>query len=251
MREKERVGRYSREDVDRSTNGSNPQRLYVDRPGKHNHCPTWCLRTATCGLPCFSDVYRLQNPGQGRVSDGGEKADAVDNSISVVAPSNARGGSLLIVPGERTEWRESLVHPIAYAVTPRFSGLTGLTGQRPVWDNEFEEAIEMIGGLTAVDGTTVVTDRYELVAFGAKIARRDGQPRVEQVSVTEPIEGMTPTVMHPTGLGGTWHMSAAQFVKDQCDALALVASQDGRFTVFSWSDTSNMVHARRFESLLL
>ena len=38
-----------------------------------------------------------------------------------------------------------------------------------------------VAGLTAVDGATVLTDRYELLAFGAKITRRDGSPLVEQV----------------------------------------------------------------------
>ena len=41
--------------------------------------------------------------------------------------------------------------------------------------------------------------------------------------------------LHPSQLGGTRHLSAAQFVYDQRDASALVASQDGRFTIFQWS----------------
>ncbi|MGI9181745.1 MAG: putative sensor domain DACNV-containing protein, partial [Longimicrobiaceae bacterium] len=45
--------------------------------------------------------------------------------------------------------------------------------------------------------------------------------------------------------------SAAQFVHDQRDALALVASQDGRFTVFGWSPCEERVHAHRVETLLL
>ena len=57
--------------------------------------------------------------------------------------------------------------------------------------------------------------------------------------------------MHPTQLGGTRHLSAAQFVHDQRDAVALVASQDGRFTVFAWSPCEDMVHAHRVETLLL
>ena len=93
--------------------------------------------------------------------------------------------------------------------------------------------------------------RYELLAFGAKIARRKGSPQVEQVTVTEPIEGNVAITVHPTQLGGTRHLSAAQFVHDQRDAVALVASQDGRFTVFAWSPCEGMVHAHRVETLLL
>ena len=53
--------------------------------------------------------------------------------------------------------------------------------------------------------------------------------------VTEPIEGSETAVVTPAQLGGTRHLSAAQFVQDQRDAIALVASQDGRFTIFTWS----------------
>jgi hypothetical protein len=69
--------------------------------------------------------------------------------------------------------------------------------------------------------------------------------------VTEPILGSTAEVVHPTRLGGTRHLSAAQFVHDEHAAIALVASQDGRFTVFAWSPCEDMVHAHRVETLLL
>jgi len=58
-------------------------------------------------------------------------------------------------------------------------------------------------------------------------------------------------VIHPEELGGTRHLAAAQFVHDQHDAIALVASQDTRFTVFEWSACEDMVCAHRIEALLL
>jgi hypothetical protein len=119
------------------------------------------------------------------------------------------------------------------------------------WQDALHPTIETIAGLTAVDGATVITNEYEVLAFGAKIGRRDGWPRVQEVVVTEPIEGSAAAMVHPAELGGTRHLSAAQFVQDQRDALALVASQDGRFTIFAWSPCENMVHAHRVEALLL
>jgi hypothetical protein len=89
------------------------------------------------------------------------------------------------------------------------------------------------------------------LAFGAKLGRRSGGVRVEQVVVTEPVSGVVPNVVPPLQLGGTRHLSAAQFVHDQHDSLALVASQDGRFTIFAWSPCEQMVHAHRVETLLL
>jgi hypothetical protein len=122
---------------------------------------------------------------------------------------------------------------------------------RQVWQDALAEAVETIAGLTAVDGATILTDRYELVAFGAKITRREGAARVESVTVTEPIEGAVSETMHPSELGGTRHLSAAQFVHDQRDSVALVASQDGHFTIFAWSPCEALVHAHRVETLLL
>jgi hypothetical protein len=101
-----------------------------------------------------------------------------------------------------------------------------------------------------VDGATVINDAFDVHAFGAKIGRREGYGPVEEVLVSEPVLGHPRVLVHPTSLGGTRHLSAAQFAHDQHDARALVASQDGRFTVFAWSDTDQRVHAHRVEALL-
>jgi DNA integrity scanning protein DisA with diadenylate cyclase activity len=90
-----------------------------------------------------------------------------------------------------------------------------------------------------------------VLGFGAKIGRSETSDRVEQIVITEPIIGNEAVVVQPTQTGGTRHLSAAQFVFDQRDAVALVASQDGRFTIFAWSNTYEMVHAHRVDSLLL
>jgi hypothetical protein len=97
----------------------------------------------------------------------------------------------------------------------------------------------------------VISDQYEVLAFGAKIGRIDGSPRVERVLLTEPIIGGEGIIVNPASSGGTRHISAAQFVHDQRDSIALVASQDGHFTIFTWSPCENLVHAHRIDSLLL
>jgi hypothetical protein len=84
-----------------------------------------------------------------------------------------------------------------------------------------------------------------VLAFGAKIVRRYGSSQVNEVILTEPIEGFPVEVVEPSQLGGTRHLSAPQFVRDQNDALALVASQDGQFTIFAWSPCENIFHAHR------
>ena len=68
--------------------------------------------------------------------------------------------------------------------------------------------------------------------------------------VTEPVVGGGGIIVNPANSGGTRHISAAQFVHDQRDSIALVASQDGNFTIFTWSACENIVHAHRIDSLL-
>jgi hypothetical protein len=177
--------------------------------------------------------------------------------LAVSMRAHGRGGALLVVPSDAESWRESIVHPMSYAVSPPFAVLVELMREtederrRHRWQEAWGRAVDAVAGLTAVDGATILTDRYELLGFGAKIARRKGSPQVEQMTVTEPIEGGVAAIMHPSQLGGTRHLSAAQFVQDQRDAVALVASQDGHFTVFAWSPCEDMVHAHRVETLLL
>jgi len=184
--------------------------------------------------------------------------DSVDVLVELTVSMRAhgRGGALLVVPSDSERWRESIVHPMPYAVRPGFSKLGDLahrSGEQRgrQWEADLSDAVDMIAGLTAADGATLMTDRHELIAFGAKIARRDGHLQVEQVTVTEPIQDTMPVIVHPTQIGGTRHLSAAQFVHDQRNAMALVASQDGRFTVFAWSRSEQMVHAHRVEALVL
>jgi len=171
--------------------------------------------------------------------------------------AHGHGGSLLVVPAGSDAWRQSIVHPILYSVTPSFSALAELMRQEINETNEnllvaaVGRAVDTVAGLTAVDGATVMTDQYEVRAFGATIRRPGGSAPVEQIVTTEPIAGDKPVKVHPVQTGGTRHLSAAQFVHDQRDAIALVASQDGRFTVFAWSPCEEMVHAHRVDTLLL
>ena len=119
------------------------------------------------------------------------------------------------------------------------------------WEDALGRAVDGIAGLTAVDGATLINSDHQLLAFGAKIVRRIGSPQVAQVVATEPIDGGRPEMAEPSQFGGTRHLSAAQFVHDQRDAIALVASQDGRFTVFAWSPSEEIVHAHRIDALLI
>jgi hypothetical protein len=190
----------------------------------------------------------------------GRNSGAFANALVELAVSmraHGRGGTLLMVPAGSEDWFGSIVQPITYAVTPPFSRLADLmrdapeNHQEPRWRDSFRRVVDSLAGLTSVDGATIIDRNFHLLGFGAKIARRRGWPQVEQLLLTEPFVDAERRVVAPSHTGGTRHLSAAQFAHDQRSAVALVASQDGRFTVFEWSSCERMVHAHRIEALLL
>jgi hypothetical protein len=185
--------------------------------------------------------------------------DSVNVLVQLAASMRAHGhgGILLVVPSDSSVWLDSIIQPITYPVSPAFDGLKNLMSQvvnersMILWQDEVNRTVDAVAGLTAVDGATVISDQLELLAFGAKIGRASDSLPVEEMLVTEPVVGSMALTLHPSQNGGTRHLAAAQFVYDQRDAIALVSSQDGRFTIFSWSPCENIVHAHYVDALLL
>ena len=101
--------------------------------------------------------------------------------LAVSMRAHGRGGLLLVVPGGRR--RVAANRSCGRSRTPscrRFPSSRNSMRESPdaklkrPWQDAVNRAVEAIAGLTAVDGATVLTNRYELLAFGAKIARRKG-----------------------------------------------------------------------------
>ena len=62
--------------------------------------------------------------------------------------------------------------PISYSVSPPFSEIGGL-----LYDAEgLRSAVDALAGPTAVDGATVISDHFDLLAFGVKIISRRRVP---------------------------------------------------------------------------
>lgn len=177
--------------------------------------------------------------------------------LAVSMRAHKHGGTLLVVPANQNQWEKSIIQPLKYRVTPPYGGLKDLINRdksergRNQWQNKLKAEIDSMAGLTAIDGATIITDSFEVLAFGTKISRQKGHARVEKIYLNEPIVGADSEVVNPAQTGGTRHLSAAQFVYDQHDSIAMVASQDGHFTVFSWSDEQEMVQAHKIDTLLL
>lgn len=177
--------------------------------------------------------------------------------LAVSMRSHQRGGTLLVVPSGSSNWLQSIIKPVQYGIQPAFGGLSNLLKQdrkeasQIFWQTALKREVDHLAGLTAVDGATIISNDYELLAFGAKIGRAKGKDLVEELSFVEPIAGGGAVIMHPAKVGGTRHLSAAQFIHDQNEAIALVASQDGHFTIYSWSTLQKRVQAHRIDTLLL
>jgi len=190
-------------------------------------------------------------PGNGHPTDPNEP-DSVLVELAAAMRAHGRGGLVLMVPPHSTAWQASIVQPITYPIEPPYTGIAQAQQQDAGhWQDDYRRAIGIVGGFTAVDGATVITRDYHMLAFGVKVTRAATSVPVEQLMLTEPVIGSETQYLHPAQNGGTRHLAAAQFVHDQHDALALVASQDGFFTVFAWSAARQMVHAHRIDVLLL
>lgn len=177
--------------------------------------------------------------------------------LAVSMRAHQHGGILLVTPPNSDEWRKSIIHPLQYPVFPSFGSLALLMRKSQeemkevLWRSNLKNEVENIAGLTAVDGATVFSRDHHLFTFGAKISRKKGSDTVEKLLYIEPIIGGEAKEKFAGEVGGTRHLSAAQFIHDQPDALAMVASQDGHFTVFSWSKKQQKVQAHRIDSLLI
>src|SRR5262249_54878500 len=135
----------------------------------------------------------------------GTDVSSADDSVNVLVQvaasmrAHGRGGTLLVVPTGSTQWRDSIVSPAPYAVDPPFDGLAEVMRREDAdrshheWQEDLRRAVEVIAGLTAVDGATVLSDRFELLAFGAKITRRRGNVPVDRVLLSEPVDGSVAT----------------------------------------------------------
>src|SRR5437588_832654 len=134
-------------------------------------------------------------------SAGRNESDNILVRVAIAMRAHGRGGSLLVVPRNTSLWLNSIVQPITYSLIPPFPDIGTFLQQMeqgletsPI---TLQSAVDALAGLTAVDGATVISDHFEPLAFGAKILTRDGIHRVEQILLTEPIEGIQDTNVDP------------------------------------------------------
>jgi hypothetical protein len=179
---------------------------------------------------------------------------------------HGRGGTVLIVP-EDMNWKKSITTPIKYTGGASFLDAEAMSlppsrteladsdnllrlirelnlSPKKDWLRNWQQVQQQcarIARLTAVDGALVMTfDRY-VYCFGAKIEAIDTRSIATTLRVIEPFEQQEARERPFTSLGGTRHISAAQFVYDQPGTISIVASQDGNVTFFTRDEESGAI----------
>jgi len=120
-----------------------------------------------------------------------------------------------------------------------------LAGQRHDAHDGLVRSLAFLAQLTAVDGAVIVNDELKVLAFGAKIKPLHARKSPEVLVVSEPTTGSVPEEVSLAEFGGTRHQAAAQFVFDQRQGVAFVASQDGIMTMLTWDEGAGRVAAVR------
>lgn len=112
--------------------------------------------------------------------------------------------------------------------------------------------MDSIGQLTAVDGATLITYDLSLIGFGAKLKPKPGVAEEFNLRLSGPFENSKLRKERSSDMPwGTRHKSAARFISDKHDALAIVASHDGKLSVFMWDDANQAVSVTEEAEFLL
>jgi hypothetical protein len=190
---------------------------------------------------------------------------------------HGRGGTVLIVP-EDANWKKSITAPIKYTGGASFLDAEAMMAppsrteladsenllrivrdlnltMKKDWLRNWQQVQQQsmrIARLTAVDGALAMSfDRY-VYCFGAKIEAIDTRSIATHLRVIEPFEGSEARTRPFTSLGGTRHISAAQFAFDQPGAISIVASQDGNVTFFTReTESGELLTVQQAEMALL
>lgn len=163
--------------------------------------------------------------------------------------SHGHGGTLIFVSDEN--WKKSVQQPINFFPRTKFCEITKWAVRRSeYWENfqdkkeapvenwtaseRTEKSLKLLSQITALDGATIVTKEFEILAFGAKLKTLNTRRKPNEVILLEPFEDSVERFVVFEDIGGTRHQSTVQFIFDQRNAVAIVASQDGKVSVMFW-----------------
>src|SRR6266404_832373 len=167
--------------------------------------------------------------------------------IAIAMRAHGHGGILLIIPDSITAWRNVIdMGKFRFSPYEKFKKdlekrdeavrqfVSGHTVEH--LDTSFKsmaQSIKSIAQFTAVDGATLITPDRVLLGFGAKIRPTKKKDERYELVISDPFyPGEVENVNLSELPWGTRHKAAARFAFDQKGTVAVVASVDGRLSVF-------------------
>jgi len=183
---------------------------------------------------------------------------------------HGHGGTLVLVPPDDQAWRRSVrfrfsfdedsakllqasVHDFevgTHEATRNYddllagrntASLTALRGQYEALNylrTLNQSLLRRVGDLSLIDGAVVMDLDLCLLGFGAKLLFG---PEDFLVTTLNAVTGELRERVSLEELGGTRHQSAARFVYGNRSTEVFVVSQDGRLSLFSWSERMHCV----------
>jgi hypothetical protein len=183
---------------------------------------------------------------------------------------HGHGGALVLVPPEDQSWRQSVrfrfsfdedsakllqtsVHDFEVGICESVRNYDDLVAGRDsasitTLREQYETVnslrtlnqslLRRVGDLSLIDGAVVMDLDLCLLGFGAKLLFG---PEDFLVTTLNAVTGDLREQVYLEELGGTRHQSAARFVHGNRSTEVFVVSQDGRLSLFSWSEPMQCV----------
>lgn len=213
----------------------------------------------------FSKLYGLSLLNQVESANAEQEIMQDYHLIMKMMNAHSHGGTLIFV-ADKT-WKKSVQFPIQLSPQIKYNELDKWIRRRNDYWEKFQDKenipiensvasdrvegnLKLLSQLTALDGATIVTKDFEILAFGAKLKSINTRRKPDEVIISEPFENHKEKVVKFENIGGTRHQSSAQFVFDQRNSIAIVVSQDSKISIMFWDDEINKVrisqHAEYF-----
>src|ERR1044072_1672495 len=200
----------------------------------------------------FSNVYPAY-PTEGDSQIEAEKIVKAERmpdleKIAIAMRAHGHGGTLLIIPNDNTTCHKSIdMGSFRFKPYEKFKkdlerrdaavrqfALGSMARDFHSSYEDMAKSIKSIAQFTAVDGATLITPDRILLGFGAKIKPVRKVPDENyNLVISNPFYKSEPEHKNLMEMPwGTRHRSAARFVFDQKGTVAIVASADGRLSIF-------------------
>lgn len=198
---------------------------------------------------CFSSLYKSSLFDEYEYGNATQAVMGDYHFVMKEMHKHGHGGALFFVSNKN--WVKSVQEPVVFSPTVRYCEISRWAVKRSEYWDKFEgnkeapienkfadkhvdKKLKLLSQMTALDGATIVTNNFEILAFGAKLKPINSRKRPDEVITIEPFEDSIEKTIKFENIGGTRHQSAAQFIFDQRDAVAVIASQDGKISVMFW-----------------